>query len=286
MSTIATSLDFVGDTTPYNYLGDSHALISTLMFRDAVSGTYISTPTYTSWGFSGSTFLDSEGFIGTALVEMLRMCSALHASPDFPALPGFRFINTDVGGRMRSEHLQVSQYSKSHPHVLCVGELDVRALLWRLSSDGLDFEVPFALLAVEDLPAPTDAVKIAFGQIAKILMEHLAPALQGLRMLHDAGLTTLYLHSLPPPTLDSEKLSKLIGAQINTQVHYKLVMLANFIYREACADIGVGFIDTWPMVTDGNVRKAEYELDVVHLNRAHACLSVQEVHRQFTKTKA
>jgi hypothetical protein len=279
----APSLDYVGEATPYIYLGDSHALIGTLLFEEPQSGRRIATATYTAWGFSARDVFDkTAGLLAPTLIDLLRRCASLHSSYRYSPIPGFPTVRAYEGEQPFDEILQVAKLSDDRPHVLCVGELDVRRFVKTVSEDGIDFTLPFAAEAVDELPSAPIQAHLPFGQVLNYLLETIGPVLRGIRALREGGLRTLYLHSLPPPSLDVDAMTDKFGYSVSLRAYYKLVMLVNFIYRRACAEIGIGFIDTWSAVTEQNLRKPEYGLDIVHLNRAHTILSVQEVHRQFT----
>lgn len=264
------------------YIGDSHALIGSLMFDDVERKQRITTATYTHWGFNAYDLCNDEGYIGSTLISILRMSSALHSAPNFPPLNGFPPQLIRVGRWERGENLQVTNFSREHPYVLCVGDLNQRGLVKELSEDRLDIEVPFDIGGVANLERSNYAATVNFDRICTVVTDTFGSILRGLQILRAAGFSTLYLHCLPPPTTDPIGLKRVLGYHVDISVHYKLSMLINLTFARACAQIGVGFIDTWPLVTENELRKPEFELDPIHLNGEHALLSVQEVHRQFT----
>lgn len=276
-----TPLEFVGQATPYIYIGDSHALIGTLVFEDPATERQIATPTYTAWGFAANDVFE-DGVVGGVFVDLLRRCSALHSSVKFDPVRGLRPIRTRHGNEWYEEHLHVTRASRDHPHVVCVGELDTRHILHRIADDEVDFAVPFPTEGLQRLPETPVRLELEFSQVLNVLLDAIGPIFRGLSALREAGLETLYLQSLPPPSLDGEGVARTFGFPVPRRAHYKLVMLVNFLYERGCRDLGIGFINTWADVTDENLRKPEYERDVIHLNRAATILSIQEVHRQFT----
>jgi len=281
----SSPLAFVGEATPYSYIGDSHANIGTLVFEDEAKALRVATRTYFLWAFGARDFLAKGATLGDPLVETLRRCGALHSSPTFPPLPGLRPVTTFRDGMLYEEGLKVTALSSSQPYVLCAGELNVRYLLGRFADEEIDFDTPFVTDGLNALPTYHVRATVPFAKLLPIVLDEIGDIFQGLRILREAGLTTLFLHCLPPPTLDDRAFAKIMGFQAPARLRYKLTMLVNFLYERAAREIGIGFINTWASVTDGNLRRAEFELDAIHLNRKHAILSVQEVHRQFSALK-
>jgi hypothetical protein len=160
-----------------------------------------------------------------------------------------------------------------------VGEIDTRYLARWFSSEGIDFDLPFEADGLNRLPAFAASRRYRSDEVLKLLAQHFNPLFHGLRIMHAAGIRSVYLHAIPPPTLDDVEASRVIGLEVPARLRYKLAMSVNYIYSVVCADIGIGFINTWPMVTRDGLLDDAYYLDGFHLNRNHTEVSVREVHR-------
>jgi hypothetical protein len=282
----ADSLRFTGEAIPYTYLGDSHAgAVGSLVFEDPAAGTRIVTRTCGIWRFVAADVLGPDGAIGNELVGALRTMGALHSSPAFPPLPGFRPVQTTYGREKRPEHLALVESANERAYVLCVGEIDTRYILHRFATEAIDFTVPFATEGLEALPAFEPRQTLRADRMLTFLGDELKPLFVGLRVLYAAGSRSLFLHALPPPTIDDADAEKVFKHPSSARLRYKLAMFVNYLYEAVCRDIGIGFINTWPMVTERNLLRPEFYLDGLHLNREHAKLSVREVHRHMLRLK-
>lgn len=276
------ALRYIGDAVPYTYIGDSHAgAIGTLVFEADSGSERVVTRTCGIWRFVAADALGPDGMVGEALVQALRTTGALHSSPQFQPLLGLRPVLTTYGNEKRSENLAPVAAAAERAYVLCVGEIDARYILYRFAGEGVDFQLPFPGDGLERLPTYEPRKVLRADQMLEFLGEEFKPLFVGLRILYAAGLRTVFLHCLPPPAIDDADAERVYKHPSPARLRYKLAMYINFLYRAVCRDIGVGFIDTWEAVTDGNLLKTEFHLDGLHLNREHAKLSVAEVHRQM-----
>ncbi len=277
---LETGPRFIGEATPYFYLGDSHAMVGSLVF-DAVDE-HIVTSSHIIRGFAARDLLDSDERLGDDLVQTLRRIGALSSHPDYPAIDGLPKVYSTDGVARIAENLTVTNFANDRPYVLCVGEIDTRYLARWCSKESIDFDLPFAVAGLDRLPAFIAAQRYRADEMLKLLAQHYNPLFRGLRILRAAGVRSVYLHAIPPPTLDDVAAARVIGVEVPARLRYKLAMSVNYIYSVVCADIGMGFIDTWPMVTRDGLLDEEYYLDGFHLNRQHSEVSVREVYRQFT----
>jgi hypothetical protein len=278
---------FAGEAVPYTYLGDSHAgTIGTLVFDDPCCGKQIVTRVSSIWRFVASDFLGEDGMIGDALMQALRRAGAFQSDPEFAQIPGLRPVLTTYGRENRVEQLALTAGANERPYVLCVGEINARYLLHRLAVDQIDFEVPFPTDGLERLPPFASRQLLRADQMLKILVEEFSGLIRGIRILREAGLRTVFLHALPPPTIDDADAARVYQHPSSARLRYKLTMFVNYLYDLVCRDTGAGYINTWPMVTEGNLLHSDYYLDGLHLNRRHAILSVTEVHRQLFSLRA
>ncbi len=268
-------LAHIGEAIPYTYLGDSHSgTIGTRVFEDTVTNARIVTRIAGIWRFVARDVLAADDMIGEQLMQTLRRAGAFHSFPSFPPLPGLRPITTVYGRGQQTEYLALTDFANEYPYVLSVGEIDDRYLLERFVADEIDFEVPFDTTGLERLPEIPSRQTLRVDQATKVMVEAFGPLFRGLKVLRQTGLRSVFLHSIPPPAVDDDDAARVLKHRSPARLRYKIAMFTNFLYEMACRDIGVGFINTWPMVTQGNLLKAEYRLDGLHLNHLHALLSV------------
>ena len=281
----AESLRYVGDAVPYTYIGDSHSGIGTFLLEDPQSGERIVTRMSGIWRFVAQDVLGPDLMIGEELMQSLRRLGAFHSSPSLPEVPGLRPIQTTYYDEKRTEYLALTEFANSVPYVLTVGEINLRQILGRFAEDDVDFEIPFAADGLERLSRVKPRQTIGWADVLAMLGREFQPLFLGLRLLRSAGLHTIYLHSIPPPTTDDGEAERVYQHSSTGSLRYKLAMLINYLYSAVCNDVGIGFVDLWPMVTERNLLKDEFHLDGLHLNRQASILSVTEVHRQFAKAR-
>ena len=115
----------------------------------------------------------------------------------------------------------------------------------------------------------------------EIEAEYFLPLFRGLRTLHDIGIANLFLLALPPPGLSDEDYGAHCGFASRRHVRYAVHRTINALYERFCRENGIGFIDTWPLVTtpDGRLNP-EFGSDSVHLNRNAAVAIVAELGRR------
>lgn len=279
-SEASSELTLIGDATPYVYFGDSHSTIGNLVLRTADGG-LIATPTAHIWRFVAQDMLDEDGLVSEAVMQVLRRFVAFHARASNPALPGLRPVHTTYDNRKELENLGVTEVSRERAYILTVGEINARYLLQQFVADEIDFEVPFDCRGIERLSSWNPRKVIGAKAMLQLLADKFSRLFVGLRVLREAGLRTLFLHGVPPPATDDADAKRVLQHDSPGQLRYRLAMYINFLYREVCRDLGVGFIDTWNLVTEGNVLRPEFYLDGLHLNQRHAVLSVTEVHRRI-----
>lgn len=281
-----SSLDYLGEVIPYHYIGDSHAgVIGSLEFQSA-GGQRIITRVSGIWRFVAADMLDADGMVSEAVMQALRRVGAFHSSTAFAPVPGLRAILTTYGNEKRPEQPKTTESANHVPYVFNVGEINARYVLYRLVMDQIDFAVPFATNGLDRLSSQTPRQVLSAEQMLRLLAEEFTPLFRGLRILQNAGLRTLYLHCVPPPAVDDVDSERVLKHRSPGRLRYKLAMFINYLYEAVCRETGIGFVNTWPLVSRDNILDSEYYLDGLHLNRKHAILSVREVHRHFTARQA
>ncbi|HET9030588.1 MAG TPA: hypothetical protein VFN49_10440, partial [Candidatus Aquilonibacter sp.] len=219
------------------------------------------------------------------VLTVLRRIAAMHSSPEFPQLPGLRPVATTYGASKRLENVALTSFANEQAYVFNVGEINTRILLQRLVEDQLDFAVPFDTSGLEVLPPFEARQTISADSMLRLLIDVFNPLIRGLRILRDLGLRSIFLHSVPPPAVNDVDSARVMRFNNPALLRYKLVMFVNYLYASVCRELGIGFVNTWPLVTRGNLLQPEFYLDGLHLNRDHSILSVNEVYRQFSALK-
>lgn len=276
-----------GEATPYFYIGDSHAMVGSLLFDAPGHETErLVTSVQLIRGFAARDMLGDYGSLGAAPVDVLRRISAFSSHPDYPPIDGLPLVHSTDGTARLEEHLTLTRFANERPYVFCVGEIDTRYLARWLVTDGVDVELPFAADGLEALPAFQSSRTYRADEFLRVLAQQFHPLFRGLRILHGAGLRSIFLHALVPPSTDDADAERVIGVRVPARLRYKLTMCVNYIFSVVCADIGIALIDTWKLVTKNNLLDPAYYLDGLHLNQKHVELSVAETHRQFTALRA
>lgn len=288
MQTPSELLPYRGPIVPFAYIGDSHAgAIGWHLFEDPRGGPHITTNVVPIWRFVAADALDEQGRIGESLITALRRSGAFRTVLDAPQLAGFPSAMITYGREKKAEHYVLNAAANDAPYVLCIGEINTRYLLHWLVQDGIDFDLPFPAPELDALDAsyPVRA-RFRADQMMKVLAEEFAPLFRALRMLREAGLKSLFLHSIPPPAVDDADAERVLKHPSPVRLRYKLARYVNFLYANVCRELGVGFIDMWPLVTKDGVLDPAFYLDGLHLNIEHSKRSVSEVYRQLAALRA
>jgi hypothetical protein len=279
---VSESPTLLGEATPYTYIGDSHSgAIGTLVFNEGETSNIIVTRPIGIWRLVPRNFLGSDQCVGELVVNALRVSGALHSLRDLPPLEGLRPVTTIYGHEPQQEYLGVTESANTRPYVLMTGEIATRYILDRFTLDRTDFNTPFDVSNLDRLPPYEARRVVSVEEFFSFLAAELSALFKALKILRGHGLRTLFLHALPPPTVEDERCEHVLHKRTPARLRYKIAMAVNYLYRAVCADLDVGFVDTWPLVTENDLLRPEFFLDGIHLNREHSVLSVREVHRLF-----
>src|SRR5208337_2420716 len=117
-------------------------------------------------------------------------------NPEFPALPGLPVVySTDGKGRL-AENLTLTRFANDRPYIFCVGEINTRYIVRWLVTQGLDFDVPFSLDGLAALPPEAEVRHYRSDEMLRVFAQQFDPLFRGLRILHGAGLRSIFLHAL------------------------------------------------------------------------------------------
>jgi hypothetical protein len=92
------------------------------------------------------------------------------------------------------------------------------------------------------------------------------------------GFEHVYVHALPPQTLDDDAFERVNGFRAAARLRYKATRVFNAVLRDFVRDYPeFGIVDTWDRVTTNGVLDPAFHLDDSHLNRRGALLAVEDV---------
>lgn len=264
----------------FKFIGDSHAArFDGLVFRDAAETRYVITQAHNHYGFRASEFSYDDDTLNERLARSLLTLNIVRGTRDnaIPQLGRFRSAREPLGSEF-GMRLRVS-----HRHELVViscGEVDARDVISRLPLDAR-IAMTDPIGRFPDDP-PDDAGAIPQAALAEeIESEYLRPLFRGLSTLHDIGMENLYLLALPPPGLSDDDYGAHCGFASRRHVRYAVHRTINALYERFCRERGIGYLDTWPLVTSPEgILLSDFGSDSVHLNRNAALAIVAELGRR------
>lgn len=260
------SVEIIGAVTPIHMIGESHSLIfSNMLFRPSGSEeSYLCRTRFFSSlrarQYSvGDELSDDyvDGLVAEGLLDRAYRPVHQYAEPSATFLAGMPLM--------------------SPPMVLFAGDLDLHELL-RQVGDQFDFLLP------DDPGYGVDPTKqiMTYAQVRDHIAGFLAPFCNAVEQLKAASFDRVMIHCLPPRTPDSDLAARWTdGIVIAAPFRAKLTLLANRLLADFCDAAGIGFIDTWPDLTENGYLRPEFELDGVHINRRSAMISLDRIADQL-----
>jgi hypothetical protein len=144
-----------------------------------------------------------------------------------------------------------------------IGELDARALL-NAVPHGADIDSN--LLGDVHEPQPSDMPIVPAHSFRAAFSDRFRPMFRLLSDLKRLGLVA-YVASITPPTDDNELYKNLTGiAPKSSAVRFRTYHAVRSLLSEACAGMGIGYIDVWDRVTENGKARADMIFDGVHYN--------------------
>jgi hypothetical protein len=252
---------------PIYLFGDSHVLpLRDYLLRDTLTGVHFSTHSTYVPGVISANFVEN-GQLHPALTNALLTQSILSNSgrPLFLEVDQYAMANAFASG-----------LSQSPPIILIrAGEIDSRSFIMQQLANRFDF-----LLPGYNSTLTPGAQIIPMAAIESHVKRILDPLFLGLEHLRRIGLSHLFLHDLPPPTLNQERFMHQNRYDCPTTTRYKVIKLLNATMAQRCKEIGVGFVDIWSDVTEDDQLRPEFEMDYCHLNRLAARFSLTRLLEQ------
>ena len=264
---------FVSGATPITFIGDSHTLAyADLVFRDAADDLVITRANYCR-GITASAFLDAGGNLNADVLQALLAAGYVERGPA-------GLVARHRSGDLHSVQVGIAmQRPRTSPVlVFSIGDLDLKfGFIKEFAAS--DFELA-ASHGFDPTPFPADVVRerVPFALAASFVRRLLAPYFRGLVVLARLGFEHLYLHALPPQTLDDDAFERINGFRAPARLRYKATRLFNAVLRDFVRDYPeFGLVDTWQRVTGNGVVDPAFHLDDSHLNRRAALLAVEDV---------
>lgn len=241
------------NTLPIYVFGDSHVLpVRNRVFREKWAGSWCVTKTKYISGLTAHDFFNIEKrefhpeFIEALEYEgLIRNGKATHLS--------LEEIDFNIA---RAEAVPVT----SPLILLAMGDIDIRLILLPMLKDQFDFHPPF-----ETPYKKINKSLLLWDIVEDTMRQRIQPFIEGIKALRDAGFNRVYVQLVTPPTMDEKNFQDRHGYSCPAEIRYKTVFTFNRLLSEYCSQLNVPIIDVWPLVTENDYLKSEYELDGVHL---------------------
>jgi hypothetical protein len=265
-----TALELLDQPVPIYMIGESHCMaFKDRLFRETThfnktflaKGLFI--PTISTHNFM------EDGDINAELRKALMSEMLLTGDGRGWTKATIRPTHVRTSDAVRRPHLVPADPIGLPILVFFVGEIALRAA-FLATLEKRDFDLPFEAPFLDDIPSNDDWDKecehVPFEVVLKLFNQVAGPLLNGLVALYDMGFTRLYLHSVPPPTLNDAEFEWMNKFYTPARLRYKAALLFNTCFATFCNQYHIGFLDIWNEVTLRNALRPEFYLDGCHLN--------------------
>lgn len=264
-------VELIGQPTPIYMIGDSHCLI----FRDLLihenkhyKQSFITKAKYCS-ALTASQFLNEEGQLNPQVMQALSSESLLDET-----LFAFHFSQTEF---TQNVSIATDKPTNDPLIVFFCGDVDLRSQFLKQLGENADFVLPFEVVGLDEFEPIENPRNIPFALVGELANKMLKPFFEGLIKLKNTGFFRIYLHSIPPQTLDEEAYERINGYFSPALLRYKSTLLFNYLLENFCKHKAFNFLDLWPEVTFKNKLEPRYHLDHVHLNKKAAMLTLTKL---------
>lgn len=264
-------LEFSERPTPIYMIGDSHCLVyRDLLFQEKkhYHRPFITKASYCS-GLSASNFTDEHGHINPMIIQSMVKESLLDEK-----LTAFHLSKSPA---THSVSIAAHQALNDPIIVFFCGDIDLRSVFLRQLGQRGDFILPFEVPHLDTFEPIEMPQIIPFPLLKDLALKSLTPLFEGLKHLKSSGFRKLYLHNLPPPTLDDKAFESINGYVSPLLLRYKSTLLFNRLFEEFCQINDVAFLNIWDDVTIQNKLNPAYHLDHVHLNKDAAFIALNRL---------
>ena len=281
MSAPPANIAILPQPVPLYMIGESHCMAfrDRLLREDAyfhknflTKGIFI--PTITAHNFTENGQLH-QPLIEALMGEMLMTGGARGWTPDSitPA-----HVQTK-GTLYRPDLVPVDPYGVP-TLVFFVGEIALRSAFLRTLGKRT-FDLPFEVPGLAAVPTneqwERESEAIPFQQVVNLYNQVVGPFFQGLVTLYNMGFSRLYIHSVPPPTLDDREFEWMNGFYTPARLRYKGAHLFNRGFAQFCSQTNVGFLDIWDDVTEAGALRPDFYLDGCHLHPKSAPITLRKL---------
>lgn len=259
------NLEGIGKPTRLLVIGDSNVLPFTdLLLEDTESQILYQSNAIFLRGLRGHLFSDDNGNLNSSLLKALVRDRIL--------TPSGQAICESEDPRDYNIAFAASAPQQPTPILMHCGDIDCRSRIMKELQDKYDFEVPDHYgLGMFPSEQTSNLQKIPFKQVLPLFLSSVDRFISGLQILSQMGLSDLSIHCVPPPTKNDELFLRVHEFHCPLSTRYKVSRLYNQLLKERCLDLGIPFIDIWPIVTgDDGMLLPEREFDGVHLSRSTA----------------
>jgi hypothetical protein len=268
------SIHFLGRPAPIYMLGDSQCLVfNNLLFAAEYQGQRYSLLTQARYcpGLAAHTFANSPDQPQVRLHETVLRALLSDCLIDRENKALYQFESPQAG----LLSLLAGRVAAAPVLVFFCGSADLVNLFLRHLGNQNDFYLPEQAHLLAALPDPSPRNLFPYETARSYLLDLIAPLFRGLNQLKQLGFDQLFLHDLVPQTPDDDEFARIYGYRCPLKVRSKALLLMNQVLAEMAALHQVGWVSIWEQVTERNIRRPEFALDSIHLNKNAAFLSVE-----------
>jgi len=214
-------------------------------------------------------YLDPQGRIGPRIVtalcalRILYYCVPSDPKTISPAIMGQNQFNPEGGPNWKRNPLLGDV-----PILFMSGEVDAR-LVFAAIPPHADVPSAFPPEALANVPGFAATATVSEESLQNVISTTLAPMFRCFTLLRDAGLTSLAMHSISPPTPDDAQYQRELQHDTRILVRTKVIMRFNAMMKSFCEREGFIFIDRWADFTDGGLVRPGYSADAVHVQHEY-----------------
>ncbi|MGE3724651.1 MAG: hypothetical protein AB7I41_03815 [Candidatus Sericytochromatia bacterium] len=264
---------FLGRPAPIYMLGDSQCLVfNHLLFEAEHLGRCYSLLTQARYcpGLAAHTFANAPEQPQLRLHETILRALLSDCLIDRENKALYQFESPQAG----LLSLLAGRVAASPVLVFFCGSADLVNIFLRHLGNENDFYLPEQDSLLAGFADPGPRRLFPYETARDYLKDLIAPLFRGLNHLKQLGFDQLYLHDLVPQTPDDDEYARIYGYRCPLKVRSKALLLMNQLLREMADSNQVGWISIWEKVTQNNIRRPEFGLDSIHLNKQAAFLSV------------
>lgn len=265
---------FLGRPAPIYMLGDSQCLVfNHLLFEAQHQGQHYSLLTQARYcpGLAAHNFAHAPAQGPVRLHETLLRALLSDCLIDRDNRALYQFESSQAG----ILNLLAGRVAASPALVFFCGSADLVNIFLRHLGNANDFFLPDQEHLLAATPDPGPRKVFPYETARTYLLDLLTPLFRGLAHLKTLGFAHLFLHDLVPQTPDDDDYQRIYGYRCPLRVRTKALLLMNQLLAEKAHFHQIGLLKTWDLFTQDNLRRPEFALDSIHLNKQAAFISVE-----------